>query len=376
MNVLLLGWYYASNMGDAVISDCVAAQIRAAFPDANIRIRDLAGRTGFPERNAGELDRAMYRQRKRVMRVIATKLGWDKQYIYGKRCIEHDAGRIEGIADGDWDLAVFAGGQIFMDDLILYARNAVERLNQRGIPVIMNACGTGPSYSGKLQRMLAETLCMPNVKAVSCRDNTGLVNRWCGQEIVVSTSDPALRAGEVYGVEKNRNTDTVGLGIMFPRSLNSKQVISFWKKVIRALDDRGISWMAFTNGNEADMEFARLILEDRTEQLCPAPENPEELVRTISNFGGLISFRLHSHIIAASLDIPTVAVVWDDKLLRFFEKLGCPERCVRVSEDPGRVLDALELAQKQGWNRALIEEQAADAQRLLTQAIQAEVGEG
>jgi polysaccharide pyruvyl transferase WcaK-like protein len=84
-------------------------------------------------------------------------------------------------------------------------------------------------------------------------------------------------------------------------------------------------------------------------------------VNLIASFGSLISYRLHSHIIACSLDIPTVAIQWDRKVPFFFEKIGCPRRCLTAFASPRKVLARLEQARTEGYDRAAIQRQQADA---------------
>lgn len=47
------------------------------------------------------------------------------------------------------------------------------------------------------------------------------------------------------------------------------------------------------------------------------PQTPDELITIISEYKGIISARLHSCIIAYSLGIPAVGLVWNDKLKLF-----------------------------------------------------------
>ena len=50
MKLLVLGWYYSSNLGDAVICDCVADMLRSHYPQAQICIRDIVGHSAFPKK--------------------------------------------------------------------------------------------------------------------------------------------------------------------------------------------------------------------------------------------------------------------------------------------------------------------------------------
>ena len=349
MRILVLGWYYSSNMGDAVLCDCAAGLLRQHYPQAEVVIRDLAGRTRFPVRKAvdcRELNRLRLYQK---LRFAATKLGWDKQLSHETWCLEQVRNKLPAVTEGDWDLAVFAGGQLFMDDLCLYVRSAAEALNSRGIPILYNACGAGPSVSPALQKALVQALTLPSVKLVSCRDSTEKINALCGRPLAVTTGDAALHTGTVYGL-KQEASDVVGLGVLYPQSLSPRRTAAFWRRLTRALDQKNIRWQFFTNGSEWDMAFARTLLDGRPEQqyLAPAPESPEELVRLVGSYRSLIGFRLHSHIIAASLGVPSISLVWDGKVRQFFENMNCPERCMTIDASPDRVISALLRAQQEG----------------------------
>lgn len=355
MRILVLGWYYSSNMGDAVLCDCAAGLLQQHYPQAEIVIRDLAGRTCFPARNSvdcRELDRLRQHQK---LRSAATRLGWDRQLHHEQWCLEQVRPRLEAVTAGDWDLAVFAGGQLFMDDLCLYVSEAARALDQRRIPILFNACGAGPSVSPALRRILGQALTLPSVRLVSCRDSSRLIDRWCGAPVAADTADSALLAGRLYNIQRS-GCDTVGLGVLYPQSLNPGRTAAFWKKLIRELDRQHISWKFFTNGSEWDMAFARTLLEGRPEDryLAPAPESPRALVQLLASFRSLISFRLHSHIIAASMGIPTVALVWDNKLRQFFEHLEHPERCLTIQTPPRQIIDALHRAEQEGLSASAL----------------------
>ena len=62
MHILILGAYCSCNLGDGVICECVAEQLRADFPGAEITIRDLIRRDRLAPR--GEPDAAMLWRRR------------------------------------------------------------------------------------------------------------------------------------------------------------------------------------------------------------------------------------------------------------------------------------------------------------------------
>lgn len=373
MKILVIGCYYSLNLGDGVICDCAAAMLRRHFPMAQVVIRDIGGHTAFPERSSVPRSQLFLRRGKQLLRIGATRMGWNRQLRHVLRNLEPVMPALERLGSEECDLVVFAGGQLWMDSLALYVQTLVDRFAARKIPVFFNACGTGPSWSREVRQRLAQALNCPAVRYVSCRDNTALVNTWCGRDAAVPAADPALWADQVYGIPKDPGAAAVGLGIMWAGSMPLAASFAFWRRLIRRMEREHIPWKLFTNGSEWDMAFAQLVLRSLPElkgpeeaYLCPAPKSPEELVGLIAGFRSLISFRLHSHIIACSLDIPTVGLVWDDKLRFFFEKIGRPERCLSVHATPGQVLRALKQAEQIRCDReAICAQREASARQLL-----------
>jgi polysaccharide pyruvyl transferase WcaK-like protein len=112
---------------------------------------------------------------------------------------------------------------------------------------------------------------------------------------------------------------------------------------------REIKWKIFTNGTHKDYEFAKHILL----KMCYSsnqinfliqrqPKNPKDLVEIISGFKGIISFRLHSHIVAYSLKVPGVGIVWDNKVSFFYSSINRNDSCFKLNNDIGTIIDKLD----------------------------------
>ena len=370
MNILVLGWYYSSNLGDAVICDCVAALLRRHVPQANIKVADVSGRSAFPARKKEDLTGMRPLRFRQKLRTAATLLGWDKQLLHETWHLQNNLERVHQAIAGDWDLVVFAGGQLFMDGIALYVSYISHYFEERGVPVIFNACGVGPSISRNIQKELGKALTSPCVQLVSCRDGADRINRWCGSPVAVPTDDAALWADLCYGVEKDPD-GVVGLGILYPEALSPRRTAACWRRIIRELDARQIPWKFFSNGKERDMAFARTLLDGRpeAEYLCPAPETPSQLVELIASFRSIIGFRLHSHIIAASLDIPSVALVWDQKIPSFFAAMELDNRCFTIGASGAAVVNALEEAEASPANCQNIIRHRKQARSLLVDTV-------
>lgn len=193
-----------------------------------------------------------------------------------------------------------------------------------------------------------------------------------GSRRAIRTFDPALWADCVYGIRK-KESDRIGLGVMHCTNIPYDQVLDFWVSVIGELDRRNIKWSMFCNGAIEDYRLGQRILErvaaEDPEKLLNCASVPEELVEQISGFSGLISFRLHSHIIAASLGIPAIAIEWDKKLRFFYRNLELEGRCLSMESSPQEVVDAFLLAKEEACDRERIVRQRSYAKNMLLDEI-------
>lgn len=372
MHILILGAYCSCNLGDAVICECVAHQLREVYPEAKITIRDMIARDRLaPKAVPGE---AMLRRRAvfAKLRQRLARLGIDLIRGREESRVQQNLSHLEQVCAGDHDLAVFAGGQLFMDGYGLFLEKCVELLGKRDVPVIFNACGIGPLYSRTIEKRLGAALAQNNVIAISTRDDAYRVDRLVGRPYAAHrVNDPALDAARIFEISA-RVSDTLGLGIMYPNGVPYRRALGQWRQIIKELDRRGLKWELFTNGDPADEVFARRILKnypDREARIAPRNVTPEGLIQTIAGYRGIISYRLHSHILAVSMDIPTAALVWDHKLRYFYADCGCLKRCFEVTAGAAAVLNGLDKAAAQGYDRQRLQRQVQSSRRWLLEAL-------
>ncbi|MCI6731552.1 MAG: polysaccharide pyruvyl transferase family protein [Lachnospiraceae bacterium] len=383
MKILVLGSYYSPNLGDGVICICTAEKLRQMFPAAEVIIEDVLDRKEFDPGIENKIEFLKKRRNRQKLREIATKyFHWDKVFSSHQFGLQANWEHIEQIGNQSWDIVVFAGGQLFMDSYGLIVAEYLEYFNKQNTPVFFHAMGTGPSDSKKIQDILKNALTLDCVKMISSRDNVDKIRTVYKQQAKV-TFDPALDSSNVFQITKKKDADTIGLGMMFTNSISTEKAVKFWIELIRELNRQGHKWKIFVNGSLSDVAFARYVVSVMPELKKPleaymvsVPGTPDELIKTVSQFRSLISFRLHSHIIAASLDIPSIAVVWDEKLNFFMEKIGCKERCCQVTEKPVQILEKLSSAEKQGYDREFLEKQVQYADCLLKKKINTVIENG
>ncbi len=362
MRVLILGAYCSCNVGDALICQCVERRLRRAYPEASITIGDFVARDRLAPKAVPE--EAMLRRRALFARGREALCRWGIDRITPREEARVRANRahLESLCSREYDLAVVAGGQLFMNGYALLLEKALELLGNT--PVIFNAIGAGPLCPA-IQRRLENAVKRPNVLAISTRESGP-----------VQIADPALGAAELFGIRK-KVSETVGLGVMYPNGVPYGRALRKWRQLIRELDRRGEPWELFTNGDPADEVFARRVLKafpGRENRIAPRCVTAQQLLETVSGYRGILSYRLHSHIAAVSMDIPSVALVWDEKLRGFFESLGCPERCFPVNTPAKEILAGLDTAAREGYSRALLEESMAAGESWLLSEVKRGLG--
>lgn len=381
MRILLIGERYSDNLGDQVLCQIVEHQLKHEFEDSEIVFLDISGRKeNIQDTVKKELSlKNRFSFIKYKIIEFITHLGIDLEYFVFKSFFPSKKQFIT-IDSSHFDIAVFAGGQMIKNTFILQINYIVEQLEKNGVPVIFNSCGAGIITSKKLRRIISDVLNKENVYLISVRDSIDkikeLISENHSNNKVKDSFDPAIWCSDIYHITK-RNSNTIGLGIMFSIAYPFRKQANFWKKTVCELEKRNLEWHFFCNGSKLDYSFAKYILSQlgyKEEKLANRPIMPEELIKTISGFKSIISFRLHSHIIAYSLKIPSIGVAWDKKLFAFFDKINRKKYCMDLTNNIKDILAQLNIAEKDEYDQELREYQKNHESDLLINAVKAGLG--
>lgn len=379
MKIAVIGVYYASNLGDAVICDCVAHWLKKEYPEAIIDVIDIEGKIEFSSQRSVSI-RTLKRRHFNLMRdywLTRHRIS-DRVYYWSRIAAESHYDFYNAVAAQNYDAVIFAGGQLFMDWLSLDICGLLERIKGKNIPIFFNACGVGSAISDTITKQLSHYLLNDHVKLISSRDNVEAIEKRYLQnaKTVVATYDPALWTKEVYKIEAKQN-DVIGLGIMYSDHAPLWKITDFWKRLIREMEKRHLKWKMFCNGSIDDYQYGCYVLKklglSPEKYINQYPKTPQDLIEQIASFESMISFRLHSHIVATALDIPAIAIVWDEKLKFYYQKQKHEERCKTIIDSADTILNALELARQQRYDRDLVEQQKRAAKHLLLSAVKREI---
>lgn len=361
--VILAGICHDQNMGDVLLFDChkyllnrsTQKQLEVVTIDFFCRHLKENGEIVYPQDKV-----PLYVLPHRVLRKIYKKVtGKDAvlldQYIYehsGSAGYKELREEIMKNIDGVDTIIIVGAGTLKYDIRVNFApyyKLIVECAQSANIKVIVSAVGIESEYddADKRSRMFEKALNHQCVAIVTSRDREDLLKKYVHESHVWAkkTIDPGIWSSQVYGIDKATRTNTVGLGIIAPqrfldfgRNITKNQYYTICTDIFARLLQQGYDVQLFCNGFTEDYDAARDVCEIigiSLEKYIARPTVPEELVKTISNYVGIISSRLHSCIVAYSLHIPFVALTWNNKLHYFAEEIQVPTRAIEIVKSNG-----------------------------------------
>ena len=254
------------------------------------------------------------------------------------------------------DLLFFAGGGLFGINYMHYYdyMEEITRIaDEYGVPVVLSSIGVNNmGATTENEHLLSEMLERKCFRAVSVRENPALFRKYaknCNYEIV-QVCDPAVWSDSIYrshlskksrplsnSNSKSKGKSVVGInavrGGLFadngkPWKLGDE--MKYMNEIGQLLKERGVEYYYYTNGSFLDnnslLYFAKEY--DIPRERIIIPQSTRELVETIYGFTSVAAIRMHSSIISYALGVPSVNLVWNDKIPFFYQNIGYPERAV------------------------------------------------
>lgn len=105
------------------------------------------------------------------------------------------------------------------------------------------------------------------------------------------------------------------------------------------------------------------------------PISPEKLIENISEFSSIISYRLHSQIIATSLGIPFISISWNEKINEYSAKIGCEKFCITEHADEQVLRNLIIESLNHKYDRNIIEYQKCNTSAMLINNLKNVLGE-
>ena len=387
--ILLCGLKYDSNYGDPIICECCKSLIKQILIENNkindfeIEEIDISGRTSFKEtyyikknikyitiRIIGKILGLL----KKITKKIKLKKAYNwldmKKWNFTKESVIMKKYFIPKIENSN--IIIFTGGGMLKykyQNCYNYINEITKIADEKNIPVCLNAVGVeGYDEKNIKCRLLKKAVNRKCIKMITTRDDISKLEKYIENSdiIIKKVSDSATYANIVYNVKKDDKSKIIGLcmcrgNLFIDNEINysESELMKLWKNIIEDLDNKNIKWKIYTNGLQADNEFVYKFVNKYQygEKNYVIPANPEELVKAISLFKGIIATRLHSCIIAYSLDVPAIGLVWNKKLKLFGESIGYSQRFFEFNDfNSKKIIDELEKSIKEKYTKIPLEE--------------------
>lgn len=271
------------------------------------------------------------------------------------------------------DLIVFAGGGLVKykrEKIYFYVAQIVECAEKYNIPVFFNSVGVEGYDDSDIRCIeLKRVLNYGCVKGITVRDDFETLKQKYlleEKEWLFKTFDPAVFCSDLYGIEANLSSNVIGLGIVRDGlfrdygyiEFTKQYQFEFWASIIEQLEACGYDWKIFGNGLCDDYEFSLELLEymglleEKDRFFINRPTEGKELAKTISEFRAIIAPRLHANIIAFSVGVPSLGLVWNEKLKFFGQSIGFPERFIEPRDfEVGYIINELHKAISKGYDK-------------------------
>lgn len=360
--ICFVGLYEDRNFGDPIIADCTEWLYKNELGSQDVSIKRIC--LDYVEKHPSFIERLKNKVGQKLHNDYVDQNNEeqliDKYYKYFRKQFR------------DIDVAILVGGGLIKYTYQSFSASisgllkAAQSYNKK---VIFNSVGIeGFDADNRRCLRLKEMLHLSCVKAISTRDDiTKLCNSYFDGSPTIPchyVCDPAVWVSEVYGIVRKEHNRTIGIGIgrggLFEDNgiaYSSEDFKQLYLHLIERLLNSGYNVELFTNGIGADNDFAQTIQQALKEELnvmlkLSIPTTPRDLVNLISEYKAIIAARLHATIIAYSLQIPAIGLVWNNKLTFFGKNINAEDYFIQKDNfSPSYILHMLETSIAKGYDQ-------------------------
>ena len=271
----------------------------------------------------------------------------------------------------DTDLIIFGGAPVFNYAYQNFYSNTIKTIETAelyGKPVIFSAVGIESYDENSVEcQKLKKAVNKDCVKQITTRDGFNFLEKYHTnpQIPIAKVADPATFTGEIFNSfikSKHDNKKKIGIFILREAgfkdnniNFSGEKAATLWKGVEEELKARGYDYEFLSSGHFPDEAFIEKMINKygiNPDKCVFNMDAPEKMVSRISSYDGVISCRLHPSITSYSLEVPSVGIVWNNKVVNFYNNIGYPERLIRTDRIKAKhVVNTLILAMKKKVKR-------------------------
>lgn len=242
----------------------------------------------------------------------------------------------------------FAGGGLLglsYLNFFEYLEKIISLADKNNIPVIFSSVGVNNMDATEENEIkLKELLSNKCIKAISVRENLEFFDKYLDRKDikVVKVCDPAVWTKYVYHnivIPKKKNIIGINVvrGGLFKdndKSWTLSTEMNYLNEVIKSLEEKGYDYKLYTNGSFLDNNTLKHYVKKYNIPLekMSLPDTTKEFVETVAQFNLVLAIRMHSSIVSYSYNIPSIALVWNNKIPYFYENIGKRDNIIDIEK--------------------------------------------
>lgn len=326
MKIVIMGLCNYDNMGDLILPKTVEYLVKDINPNIDIVFLN------FLDIESNKFN-AYKKRRSRIMSLR------DSEFKY--RCIYHLMRNyslktyLNYIKNSD--AVIIASGSYKYGTQQLWASYsiAIEAATKCNVPIMLNGMNVQVFNQADYRcRLLSKYTSMPIVKVFSTRDGIAGIKELKNYiknntTQIFDVGDTAFWTKECYQPSSSKS-NIIGVNMIreqiftdYGTNISDDYLYSVYINVLEELTKRGYKWELYTNGMKEDLAFGKQLLSrmNTNEQEHPiyVPLSEKDFVNKLYSYKAIIAARLHSSIIAYSIDVPFSGFIWDKKITYFAE---------------------------------------------------------
>ena len=232
------------------------------------------------------------------------------------------------------NIVFFAGGGLIGNsylDFYKYVKEILDLCTNFNIPVYFSSIGINNMDDGsnEINNNLQKLLNSPCIKKIAVRENKDFFEKYSNKIKISEVCDPAVWVRYVYNIIPKYN-DVVGINVVRGGLFKDNNVdwkfkdeINYLISLKEMLEKENINYVFYTNGSFLDNVALRHIVKkyDIDKNHYKLINTSKELVEMVSNFKFVCSIRMHSAIISYSFGIPSINIMWNEKIKHFYKNI-------------------------------------------------------
>lgn len=250
------------------------------------------------------------------------------------------------------DIIFFAGGGLFglsYLNFFDYLDEITRIADEHHIPVIFSSIGVNNmDATAENEDYLKNILKRKCIKYVAVRENISLFQSYAGSDShfqVEQVCDPAVWTKYINFYQNSPNVENekpiIGINVVrggLFKDNNKKWFLSdelnYLNDLRKLLDDAGIDYKFYTNGSFLDNNTLHYFAKEFSipDEHLIFSHSTREFVQAIQSFDSIVAIRMHSAIVSYAFDIPSVCLIWNDKILLFYENINKNDYAISIDE--------------------------------------------